>query len=183
MSLTNARQTTFAAAALLRRAKKGDDVMLFAYSFDHPTIASGIVEAVHQGAKVSIYMDHGYVCGESKSKYGKQTLIDTLAGAARAPWPGRLLVFSQTGRSVKAAYSRHGRGVGSSVGLGACHAKVMYLYPYLITGSTNWSVSSEANQELSLILTGSSRPRDQELRRGEPPVDEERSDPAERGKH
>ena len=29
---------------------------------------------------------------------------------------------------------------------------MLYMYPYLITGSTNWSVSSEANQELSLIL-------------------------------
>ena len=94
------------------------------------------------------------------SKYGKQTLIDALASAARAPWPGRLLVFSQTGGSVKAAYSRHGRGVGSSVGQGACHAKVMYMHPYLITGSTNWSVSSEANQELSLIL----EVKDQETR-------------------
>ena len=28
----------------------------------------------------------------------------------------------------------------------------MYAYPYLIVGSTNWSVSSEANREPSLIL-------------------------------
>ena len=152
MSLTNARQTHFAAAALLRRAKKGNDVTLFAYSFDHPTVTSGILDAVYQGAKVSSYMDYGYVCGDSKSKYGKKTLINALTSAARAPWPGRLFVFSQTGGSVKTAYGRHGRGVSSSVGLGACHAKVLYMYPYLMTGSTNWSVSSEANQELSLIL-------------------------------
>ena len=35
---------------------------------------------------------------------------------------------------------------------GACHAKVMYMYPYLLVGSTNWSVSSEANRELSAVL-------------------------------
>ena len=35
---------------------------------------------------------------------------------------------------------------------GASHAKVMYAYPYLIVGSTNWSVSSEANRELSAVL-------------------------------
>ena len=59
VSLTDGRQTHFAAEVLLRRAKKDDDVTLFAYSFDHPTVTSGIVEAVHRGAKVSIYMDHG----------------------------------------------------------------------------------------------------------------------------
>ena len=152
MSLTNARQTLLAAATLLRRAKKGDDITLFAYNFDHPTVTSGILDAVYQGAKVSIYMDYGYVCGDSKSMYGKQTLLDALTKAARAPWPGRLRVFSQTGSSVKTAYERHGRGVSSFVGLGSCHAKMLYMYPYLITGSTNWSVSSEANLELSLIL-------------------------------
>ena len=53
---------------------------------------------------------------------------------------------------MRAAYDRYGRGVGSSVGWGACHAKLLYAHPYLIIGSTNWSVSSEANRELSLIL-------------------------------
>ena len=53
---------------------------------------------------------------------------------------------------MRTAYERYGRSAGSSVVWGACHAKLMYVYPYLIAGSTNWSVSSEANQELSLIL-------------------------------
>ena len=35
---------------------------------------------------------------------------------------------------------------------GVCHAKLMYASPYLILGSTNWSVSSEANRELSAVL-------------------------------
>ena len=35
--------------------------------------------------------------------------------------------------------------------MGALHAKVMYCYPYLIVGSTNWSISSEANRELSVL--------------------------------
>ena len=36
--------------------------------------------------------------------------------------------------------------------VGACHAKVMYMYPYLLVGSTNWSVSSEANKVFSAVL-------------------------------
>ena len=48
-------------------------------------------------------------------------------------------------------YERYGKNVAPSV-WGASHAKVMYMYPYLIMGSANWSVSSEANKELSLVL-------------------------------
>ena len=103
MSLADGRQTHFAAEVLLRRAKKGDDITLFAYSFDHPTVTRGILDAVYRGAEVSIYMDYGYVCGDSKSLCGKQTLIYALNKAARAPWPGRLRVFSQTGSCVKTA--------------------------------------------------------------------------------
>ena len=97
-------------------------------------------------------MEYGDLCGENKSRYGKQLLIDALADTARAPGPGRLRIFSQVGASVGAAYERYGRNAGSSAVWGACHAKLMYAYPYLMVGSTNWSVSSEANQELSLIL-------------------------------
>ena len=35
---------------------------------------------------------------------------------------------------------------------GACQAKVMYMCPYLLVGSTNWSVSLEAKRELSAVL-------------------------------
>ena len=61
--MTDARQTLLATATMVRRAAKGDTVTLFAYSFDHPTVTSGILEAVYRGAEVSIYMDYGYVCG------------------------------------------------------------------------------------------------------------------------
>ena len=79
-------------------------------------------------------------------------MIDALEKTARAPWPGRLSVYSQTGSCVKTAYARHGRYVNQNVSLGHCHAKVLYTYPYLIVGSTNWSVSSESNVELSVLL-------------------------------
>ena len=66
--LTNARQTLRAAATIMRRAKSGDDITLIAYSFDHPTVTSGILDAVYKGAKVSIYQEHSYMCGDAKSK-------------------------------------------------------------------------------------------------------------------
>ena len=150
--MADARQTLKSAASVVRKAERGDTVTLFAFSYDHPTVTNAIIDAVYRGAEVSIYMDHGYVCGESKSLYCKQTLIDALKRAARAPWPGRLGVYSQTGSCVKAAYARYGRHVNQNVGLGHCHAKALYMYPYLIIGSTNWSVSSESNLELGVLL-------------------------------
>ena len=158
--MADARQTLKSAASVVRRAKKGDNVALFAFSYDHPTVTDAIVEAVYRGAEVSIYMDHGYVCGDSKSLHCKQTLIDALKKTAGARWPGKLRVYSQRGSCVKAAYERHGRcskalcDVLDAGGpkLGNCHTKALYTYPYLIVGSTNWSVCSESNLELGLLL-------------------------------
>ena len=150
--LSDARQTLRSAASIISRASKGDTVTLFAFSFDHPTVTGAILDAVFRGAEISIYMDHGYVCGDSWSMYCKRTLIDVLKKAARASWPGRLCVYSQTGGDVKAAYARHDRSLSREVGLGHCHAKALYKYPYLLVGSTNWSVASESNLELSVLL-------------------------------
>ena len=101
---------------------------------------------------MSLHVDYGYVCGTSNSVRCKQTLIDALRGAARAGWPGRLRVFSQTGSCVRTAYARYNRTLNRDVGLGHSHAKLLYTYPYLLIGSTNWSVASESNLELGVLL-------------------------------
>ena len=101
---------------------------------------------------MSLYVDYGYVCGDSLSVHCKRTLIDALGKTARASWPGRLRVFSQTGSCVKTAYARYDRTLSRDVGLGHSHAKLLYTYPYLLIGSTNWSVASESNLELNVLL-------------------------------
>ena len=150
--LSNARRTLTSAASIIRRVSKGGAITLFAFSFDHPTVTTAIVEAVFRGADVSLYMDYGYVCGSSFSVHCKRTLIDTLEKTARAPWPGQLRVFSQTGSCVRTAYARYDRTLSRNVGLGHCHAKLLYTYPYLLIGSTNWTVASESNLELNVLL-------------------------------
>ena len=150
--LSNARQSLASAASIIRRVKKGGEITLFAYSFDHPTVTTAIVEAVFRGVDVSLYADYGYVCGDSFSVHCKRTLIDALRETARASWPGRLRVFSQTGSCVKTAYARYDRTLSRNVGLGNSHAKLLYAHPYLMIGSTNWTVASESNLELSVLL-------------------------------
>ena len=46
LCLAEGRQTHFVAETLLRRAKSGDSITFFAYSFDHPIVTAEIVEAV-----------------------------------------------------------------------------------------------------------------------------------------
>ena len=84
LCLAGGRQIHFVAETLLRRAKVGDEIVIFAYSFVHPTIISEIIDAVHRGATVSVYMDYNYLLGESKSKYGSRRLAEALRTTARA---------------------------------------------------------------------------------------------------
>ena len=104
MCFAGGRQTHFVAETILRRAKAGDDVTIFAYSFDHPIVTTEIIDAVYRGARVSIYMDYKYLLGENKSKYGNRLLADALGNTARARRPGRLRIFSQEGRGARAVY-------------------------------------------------------------------------------
>ena len=75
--------------------------------------------------------------------------LDDVARAGRGR--GRLRIFHVEGRRAQAAYSRYDRRVSNEL-IGSLHAKVMYSYPYLVLGSTNWSISSEANKELSVLV-------------------------------
>ena len=150
--LANARKTLASAASIIRRVKKGGSITLFAYCFDHPTVTTALVDAVFRGVDVSLYADYGYVCGDSFSVYCKRTLMDVLRVTSRAPWPGQMRVFSQTGSCVKTAYGRYDRTLSRDVSLGSSHAKLLYTFPYLLIGSTNWSVASESNLELNALL-------------------------------
>ena len=111
-----------------------------------------VVEAVCRGVNVELCMDGRYLIGDQMSTTGAQLLIGALDDIARsARGRGRLRIFQVDGRRAQAAYGRYGRKVSERT-IGSLHAKVMYTYPYLVVGSTNWSVSSEANKELSILI-------------------------------
>ena len=57
-------------------------------------------------------------------------------------------------QSVRPVYAAWGRALSAGVvdKKGAQHSKVFSAGKFLIVGSTNWTVSSEANQELSVLL-------------------------------
>ena len=152
ISLMNGRQTHFTAESILQRTRDGDEVLICAYSFDHPLMIDKVVEAACRGVVVQLCMDKRYLLGDQMSKTGTKLLISALDDIARAGrGRGRLRIFQVEGRRAQAMYGRYGRRVSDDL-MGSLHAKVMYCYPYLVVGSTNWSISSEANKELSVLI-------------------------------
>ena len=151
VSLAGGRPIHFVAETILRRARMDDEVTIFAYSLDHPWFVSAITAAVQRGVRVAIYMDYKYLLGENQSKHGTRLLVNALGSCARARGRGSLRLFSQIGRNIQPIYDKYNRSISQSA-FGSLHAKVLYAYPYLLVGSANWSISSEANKELSLIL-------------------------------
>ena len=88
----------------------------------------------------------------TESKWGVRTLKWLMEDSARARAPGSLKVYSQEGPELKHVYQRYDRTISSRVRNGRCHAEVLYSAPYLIMGSSNWSVSSEGNVEMDVVL-------------------------------
>ena len=151
MCLAGGRQTHFMAETILRRARDGDKITIYAYSFDHPLVIARMVDAVHRGAIVQVYMDTKYLLGDQMSRHGTRLLANALEETARVQDRGRLRIYQVDGRNARPVYDRYQRSVSSSI-VGSCHAKAMYCYPYFIMGSANWSISSEANRELSAVF-------------------------------
>ena len=73
------------------------------------------------------------------------------AGSGRYGRYGRLQVFQNEGESLKQVYAEFDHDWNTEM-KGASHAKVFFKWPYLIVGSTNWTVASRANVELSCLM-------------------------------
>ena len=64
-------------------------------------------------------------------------------------------VRGQSGHEIRSEYLAAGRSVPAA--RGAMHAKSLLVDQYLIIGSTNWTISSRTNQEISVLLQLNSR--------------------------
>ena len=152
MCLTDGRQAHFISEHLLWSAARPDKVEIFAYSLDHPVVLDEVVDAVvKRGVRVAIYQDARELLGESKSYHGTEKVAAALDRTARAPPPGRLEVFRQAGFDTDKVYRRYDWYGGQGY-QGRLHAKVLYTGTYLLMGSSNWSVATEANHEMNVLL-------------------------------
>ena len=151
IAIYDGKQTHTIAEYLLRDCERTDWVRMTAYTFDHPTVAEMICEAVRTGAVVNLTINYEEVYGRTNSAYCKRVLKgmkDECAGRR-----GRLELYAKKGFDQIPVYAHYDRTLGGPrEKVGAQHSKLFYKHPFLIMGSTNWSVSSETNWEYSSLI-------------------------------
>lgn len=159
---------------LIEHATKKDRIDLFAYTFDHPLIADALVRAAIRGTYVCLTVNRAEVEGESSTSRACATLFLMMqqcnnAGCGPSAEDGRrtLDIRKQQGQLIAPVYAAWGRPIYRSNDRfgtkGAMHAKLFVIGPkhcvppqedrrVVVMGSTNMTVASECNLELSLTL-------------------------------
>ena len=156
VAFCNGKQTHDVVCYLLDRLPTGADATLFGYTFDHPRIADRMTAAACRGVDVTMYLNTEEVDGEKERTRTPSVLLRMLGGCREAGDGSehRLRVRKLRGCSLSSVYSGWARPLANRncYKQGAQHSKVFSAGRFLIIGSTNWTVSSEANQELSVLL-------------------------------
>ena len=100
---------------------------------------------------MKIFQDSKNLLGDASCVHGTEAITGALERGARALAPGSLTAWSQHGLEADDVYRRYGRSSGSC-NRGVLHAKVFYREPFIIVGSSNWTIASETNREVSVLL-------------------------------
>ena len=100
---------------------------------------------------MEVYEDSKNLLGDTSCIHGTEAVVGALERGSRAREPGGLQAFSQNGLDAPSVYRRYDRSSGKC-NHGALHAKVFYRKPFVIVGSSNWAIASEANREMGVLL-------------------------------
>ncbi|CAK0866402.1 unnamed protein product [Prorocentrum cordatum] len=159
VALCNGKQTRDLVCHLLDRVVAGEPVSLFGYTFDHPRIADRMTAAAGRGADVTMVLNSEEVEGETKNARTPSTLLRMMGernamGCGPSSTESRLNVRKSHGTALLPIYASWGRTLSPAFRgkKGAQHSKVFSAGKFSIVGSTNWAVSSEANQELAAAM-------------------------------
>ena len=169
VGLFNGRQTHSLVVFLLNKTKVGQKVDIFGYTFDHQQIADAMVRAAIRGVLVRLTLNSDEVEGRSSTREAAPTILDMMRRCEEAGCDhssiGRLEVLKQQGQLIAPVYASWGRRTSVPTSKkGPLHAKLVVVGPHgrvprdkdarvVVMGSTNWTVSSEANAELSVALS------------------------------
>ena len=100
---------------------------------------------------MTMTMNYEEIYGQTNSIHCKRILRELVRGCNGRR--GRMELYAQRGFNQLPVYSSYGRTLGGPrEKVGCQHAKLMYVHPFLLIGSTNWSVSSETNREHSCLI-------------------------------
>ena len=164
------RQTHSLVAHLIDNSVRGQKIDLFGYTFDHPEISQALTRAALRGVFVRLTLNAEEVEGKSSTREAVPVITEMLRRceeARRDPdaeFDCTLEVWKQEGQRIASVYSAWGRRTRVALQKrGPLHAKVFVLGPavrvpsdddnrVMVMGSTNSTISSESNVELSVAL-------------------------------
>ena len=164
------RQTHSLVAYLIDHSVRGQKIDLFSYTFDHPEISQALIRAALRGVFVRLTLNAEEVEGKSSTREAVPVITEMLRRceeARRDPdaeFDCTLEVWKQEGQRIASVYTAWGRRTRvAPTKRGPLHAKVFVLGPavrvssdddnrVMVMGSTNWTISSESNVELSVAL-------------------------------
>ena len=176
VAFCNGEQTHSMVMHLLDKATDQQKVDLIGYTFDHPGIASAIIRAALRGTFVRLTLNDDEIGGRSSTKQAVHILRmitraceDAGCGPDSPEGARTLEIRSQCGQRIAPVYRKWDRTLqrggdpAQDLRTGALHAKMFAISPrvptgvdedshVIILGSSNWTVSSEANQELNVVL-------------------------------
>ena len=156
----NGRQTHDLVCFLLDRAEPGETAVLFGFTFDHPKIADRMTAAARRKVDVTLNLNAEEVNGDKERTRTPSTLL-RMMGDCNSSGCGPsstgtccLHVRKSEGNRLRPVYTAWGRtlSAGFADKNGAQHSKVFSTGKFMVVGSTNWTVASEANQELSVLM-------------------------------
>ena len=164
------RQTHSLVAHLIDKSVRGQKIDLFGYTFDHPEISQALTRAALRGVFVRLTLNAEEVEGKTHTRDAVPVITEMLRRceeARRDPdaeFDCTLEVWKQRGPGIASVYAAWGRRPRVSLQKrGPLHAKVFVLGPavrvpsdddnrVMVMGSTNSTISSESNVELSVAL-------------------------------
>ena len=133
-----------------------------------PKIADAMVRAAIRGVLVRLTLNSDEVEGRSSTAHAASAIFDMMLRCEEAGCvpdsPRRLEVLKQQGQLIAPVYASWGRRTSvPSCKRGPLHSKMFVVGPVgrvppdedgrvVVLGSTNWTVSSEANAELNVAL-------------------------------
>ncbi len=144
MNFLNGAEAQDAVISEIQRSSPEAVIRLMAYTFDYPPLVAALctAKAVTPGRRIEIVMDRmNTLSGPTKSQNAM----------ARQLMEAGVSVRFAAGKRLSAVYDEaHGPGYKLGGLMGALHAKACIVGNYAFVGSTNWTVSSRANNECSM---------------------------------
>ena len=116
-------------------------IILIACWYDLEDVTRALISCKESGHSPIVYVDHRNTLGNT----ARDQLVRLLELRSNGI-PVRVV----KGHLMKEAYEADGRS--SIGGRGLLHAKALIIDDFLMLGSTNWTTSSKANHEMSVLL-------------------------------